>query len=67
MTFPPPIACIPTRFRMTENAEIFGKCNWANGHGHNYEVEVTLAGDPDPAPDSFGAARAWTKSLKRRC
>ena len=32
-----------------QNAEIFGKCNWENGHGHNYEVEVTLAGDPDPA------------------
>ena len=32
----------------SENAEIFGKCNWKNGHGHNYEVEVTLAGDPDP-------------------
>lgn len=32
-----------------ENAAIFGKCNWVNGHGHNYEVEVTLAGDPDPA------------------
>ena len=31
-----------------ENAEIFGKCNWENGHGHNYEVEITLAGDPDP-------------------
>ncbi len=31
-----------------ENAEIFGKCNWENGHGHNYDVEVTLAGDPDP-------------------
>ncbi len=31
-----------------ENADIFGKCNWENGHGHNYEVEVTLAGDPDP-------------------
>lgn len=31
-----------------ENAEIFGKCNWENGHGHNYEVEVTLAGTPDP-------------------
>ncbi len=31
-----------------ENAEIFGKCNWKNGHGHNYEVEVTLAGDADP-------------------
>jgi 6-pyruvoyltetrahydropterin/6-carboxytetrahydropterin synthase len=31
-----------------ENADIFGKCNRENGHGHNYEVEVTLAGDPDP-------------------
>ena len=31
-----------------ENAEIFGKCNWENGHGHNYEIEVTLAGEPDP-------------------
>jgi 6-pyruvoyltetrahydropterin/6-carboxytetrahydropterin synthase len=30
-----------------ENAEIFGKCNWENGHGHNYEIEVTLAGDPN--------------------
>jgi 6-pyruvoyltetrahydropterin/6-carboxytetrahydropterin synthase len=32
-----------------ENAEIFGKCNWSNGHGHNYEVEVTLTGDADLA------------------
>ena len=31
-----------------DNAEIFGKCNWENGHGHNYEVEVTLAGDVNP-------------------
>lgn len=30
-----------------ENAEIFGKCNWSNGHGHNYEIEVTFAGEPD--------------------
>ncbi len=30
-----------------ENAEIFGKCNWENGHGHNYEVEVTLTGEPN--------------------
>lgn len=32
-----------------ENAALFGKCNWANGHGHNYEVEVTVAGEPDPS------------------
>jgi 6-pyruvoyltetrahydropterin/6-carboxytetrahydropterin synthase len=31
-----------------ENEEIYGKCNNPNGHGHNYGLEVTLAGDPDP-------------------
>lgn len=32
----------------TDNAEVFGKCNWENGHGHNYEFEVTLTGEVDP-------------------
>lgn len=31
-----------------ENDVIFGKCNWPNGHGHNYEVEVTVTGALDP-------------------
>lgn len=31
-----------------ENAEIFGKCNGVNGHGHNYMLEVSVAGDVDP-------------------
>jgi len=26
------------------NAALFGKCNNPNGHGHNYELEVTLRG-----------------------
>ncbi len=26
------------------NRECFGKCNNPNGHGHNYEVQVTLVG-----------------------
>jgi 6-pyruvoyltetrahydropterin/6-carboxytetrahydropterin synthase len=30
-----------------ENFEIFGKCNSANGHGHNYVLEVVVAGDID--------------------
>jgi 6-pyruvoyltetrahydropterin/6-carboxytetrahydropterin synthase len=30
-----------------ENLELFGKCNNPNGHGHNYEIEVTMAGTPD--------------------
>lgn len=28
-----------------KNARVFGKCNNPNGHGHNYTVEVTVAGD----------------------
>jgi 6-pyruvoyltetrahydropterin/6-carboxytetrahydropterin synthase len=31
------------------NREVFGKCNNPFGHGHNYVVEVTLAGPVDPA------------------
>jgi 6-pyruvoyltetrahydropterin/6-carboxytetrahydropterin synthase len=30
-----------------ENAELFGKCNNPHGHGHNYQVEVTVKGEPD--------------------
>lgn len=30
------------------NRGIYGKCNNPHGHGHNYAVEVTLAGQIDP-------------------
>lgn len=30
------------------NRATFGKCNNANWHGHNYELDVTVAGEPDP-------------------
>jgi 6-pyruvoyltetrahydropterin/6-carboxytetrahydropterin synthase len=32
-----------------DNRSIFGKCNNLFGHGHNYAVEVTLAGPVDRA------------------
>ncbi|KAK1163836.1 6-pyruvoyl tetrahydrobiopterin synthase isoform X1 [Acipenser oxyrinchus oxyrinchus] len=32
-----------------ENKRIFGKCNNPNGHGHNYNVEITVRGKIDPA------------------
>ena len=32
-----------------ENFRVFGKCANPNGHGHNYEVEVTLTGPIDPS------------------
>lgn len=31
-----------------ENQEIYGKCASPNGHGHNYHLEVTVAGEIDP-------------------
>jgi 6-pyruvoyltetrahydropterin/6-carboxytetrahydropterin synthase len=31
-----------------KNIEVFGKCANANWHGHNYELHVTVKGDPDP-------------------
>lgn len=30
-----------------QNALLFGKCNYANYHGHNYELNVKITGDID--------------------
>jgi|TARA_R110001599_G_scaffold8254_1_gene39915 6-pyruvoyltetrahydropterin/6-carboxytetrahydropterin synthase len=30
------------------NKKTFGKCNHPNWHGHNYVMEVTVAGEPSP-------------------
>ncbi|MEQ8425876.1 MAG: 6-carboxytetrahydropterin synthase, partial [Cyclobacteriaceae bacterium] len=30
-----------------KNDQVFGKCNNPNFHGHNYELIVTLTGEPD--------------------
>ncbi|RAI98449.1 6-pyruvoyltetrahydropterin/6-carboxytetrahydropterin synthase [Chitinophaga skermanii] len=31
-----------------ENKEVFGKCANENWHGHNYELHVTVKGEPHP-------------------
>jgi 6-pyruvoyltetrahydropterin/6-carboxytetrahydropterin synthase len=31
-----------------KNVEVFGKCTNPNYHGHNYELEIKLTGEPDP-------------------
>jgi 6-pyruvoyltetrahydropterin/6-carboxytetrahydropterin synthase len=35
------------RLDPVENRRIFGKCNNPHGHGHNYFLEVTVAGESD--------------------
>lgn len=57
---PPPEAHLTRRYRFAashrlhvdhlsadRNRELFGKCNNPYGHGHNYFVQVTLAGPID--------------------
>jgi 6-pyruvoyltetrahydropterin/6-carboxytetrahydropterin synthase len=31
-----------------QNLSVFGKCSNANWHGHNYELHVTIKGQPNP-------------------
>ena len=31
-----------------KNFEVFGKCSNPNYHGHNYELTVSVTGEPDP-------------------
>lgn len=37
-----------------ENHRIFGKCNNPHGHGHNYVLEVSVAGPIDPVTGMVG-------------
>jgi len=36
------------RFSGNENQELYGKCNNPHGHGHDYVLEVRVAGPLDP-------------------
>jgi 6-pyruvoyltetrahydropterin/6-carboxytetrahydropterin synthase len=40
--------CRSPRLSDEENQRVFGLAANPHGHGHNYVVEVTLDGDPDP-------------------
>jgi len=40
--------CRNPRLSDQENQNLFGPAANPHGHGHNYVVEVSLAGDPDP-------------------
>jgi 6-pyruvoyltetrahydropterin/6-carboxytetrahydropterin synthase len=40
--------CYNPQFSEEENRELYGESATSHGHGHNYVLEVTLAGEPDP-------------------
>jgi 6-pyruvoyltetrahydropterin/6-carboxytetrahydropterin synthase len=48
-----------------ENEQVFGRCANRNGHGHNYTLEVTVAGEPDPVT-GFVVDLKWLKDVMER-
>jgi len=45
-----------------KNEQVFGRCSNRNGHGHNYTLEVTVAGEPD-ATTGFVIDLKWLKDV----
>ena len=45
-----------------KNEQVFGRCARRNEHGHNYTLEVTVAGDPDPVT-GFVVDLKWLKDV----
>lgn len=48
-----------------KNEQVFGRCANRNGHGHNYTLQVTVAGEPD-AVTGFVVDLKWLKGLMER-
>lgn len=48
-----------------KNEQVFGKCANRNGHGHNYTLEVTVAGEPN-AVTGFVVDLKWLKDVIER-
>jgi 6-pyruvoyltetrahydropterin/6-carboxytetrahydropterin synthase len=48
-----------------KNEQVFGKCARRSGHGHNYTLEVTVAGEPD-AVTGFVVDLKWLKDVMER-
>jgi 6-pyruvoyltetrahydropterin/6-carboxytetrahydropterin synthase len=48
-----------------KNEQMFGRCSNRNGHGHNYTLEVTVAGEADPVT-GFVVDLKWLKDVMER-
>ena len=48
-----------------KNEQVFGRCANRNGHGHNYTLEVTVAGEVDPVT-GFVVDLKWLRDVIER-
>ncbi len=49
-----------------KNIEVFGKCANKNWHGHNYELFVTVKGEPSPDTGFIMNAKDLSKLIKEK-
>jgi len=49
-----------------KNLEVFGKCSNPNWHGHNYNLFVTIKGEPDPKTGLLINLKTLSKIIKER-
>jgi 6-pyruvoyltetrahydropterin/6-carboxytetrahydropterin synthase len=57
--------CANPDFDLARNEAIYGNNGNPNGHGHNYVLEVTLTGDPDPVTGMVFDLRELKEILSR--
>ena len=48
-----------------ENERVFGQCASANWHGHNYELDVTVEGEIDPATGYVYDLKALRETVEK--
>ncbi|MFZ1087357.1 MAG: 6-carboxytetrahydropterin synthase [Terracidiphilus sp.] len=53
------------KWNAEKNEQVFGRCSNRNGHGHNYTLEVTVAGEPDPV-SGFVVDLKWLRDAIER-
>ena len=49
-----------------KNESVFGKCANENWHGHNYDLHVTIKGDPDPDTGFLFDAKELSEIIRDR-
>ena len=49
-----------------KNEEVFGKCANENWHGHNYELYVTVKGEPDPGTGFLFDVKKLSEIIKEQ-
>lgn len=49
-----------------KNAEVFGKCANKNWHGHNYDLFVTVKGEPSPETGFIMNAKELSKVIREK-